>query len=201
MVATVTAITVAESLNGAALRPESQFFQNLDFSTLKASEDIGGMRMIDAYHCFVKDEATSIPLPVWLLENPHSPMALPGSVELKGHDYIHLLLNRGMSLFDEAFVVGFTMGNCDRMKPHHIKVYKTLSSLFFPKAYRFNSFHFRAFDFGVMYGESVLKKNIHNVDFEQYSTFALRDVRRLCGIDLQDIQILWQAELMCVRAA
>ena len=48
---------------------------------------------------------------VWLLENPSSPISLTGAVDLYNHDIIHILLNRGMEVKDEAMVIGFTMGN------------------------------------------------------------------------------------------
>ena len=57
------------------------------------------------------DPPSSIPFLLWLLENPDSPIALPGKIDLYRHDCLHLLLDRGFSLYDEAFVVGFTMGN------------------------------------------------------------------------------------------
>ncbi len=56
------------------------------------------------------DPASSIPFLVWLLENLASPIALPGKIDLYCHDCLHVLLNKGFSLEDEAFVVGFTMG-------------------------------------------------------------------------------------------
>ena len=50
---------------------------------------------------------------VWLLENPKSPFRLSGAVNLFNHDIIHILLNRGMDVDDEAYVIGFTMGNSE----------------------------------------------------------------------------------------
>ena len=201
MVATVIRTEKPEGVNHTTQPQQTGLFQNLNFAHLNAGVDIGEMRMIDAYNRFVKDEPSNIPVSVWLLENPNSPIALPGCVELKGHDYIHLLLNRGMSLFDEAFVVGFTMGNSDRLKPRHLNIYKLLSALFFPKAYKFNSFHMKAFDFGVMYGQSIEKTNINEVDFEKYSDHSVNDVRRLCGINLEDIYTLWMTEKLLLPEA
>ena len=48
---------------------------------------------------------------VWLIENPKSPFHLHGAVTLRDHDHIHVLLGRGQANDDEAFVIGFTMGN------------------------------------------------------------------------------------------
>jgi len=38
-----------------------------------------------------------------------------GGVDLRAHDYIHLLLGRGLLPKDEAFVIGFTMGTTNRL--------------------------------------------------------------------------------------
>ncbi|ABW26138.1 MULTISPECIES: hypothetical protein [Acaryochloris] len=165
-----------------------------DICALTADSDIGWMKLGDAYQQFVKDQQADIPLSIWLIENPNSPIALPGSVDLKGHDYIHLLLNRGMSLFDEAFVIGYTMGNCVKVGSHHIYAYKLFSKLFFPQPYQFNALHRRAFDFGFMYGRKVRFKNIHKVHFEDYSDQSIHDLRIHFGINLQEINCLWNAE-------
>ena len=53
---------------------------------------------------------------VWLIENPKSPFHLHGAATLHDHDHIHVLLKRGQDNDDEAFVIGFTMGNDDRTK-------------------------------------------------------------------------------------
>ena len=137
---------------------------------------------------------SSIPLSIKLLENPKSPIAFPGSISLKGHDYLHLLLNRGVTLFDEGFVVGFTMGNCDQLRPHHISLYKLFSKTVFPKTYKFKNIHFKAFDLGVMYGQKLPTHNIHRVDFDQYAHQKISDVRRMFGIDLKQVQMLWEKE-------
>ena len=50
---------------------------------------------------------------VWLLENPKSPISLTGAIDLYNHDIIHILLDRGMAVRDEAMVIGFTMGNSE----------------------------------------------------------------------------------------
>ena len=169
-------------------------YPSTDFSALNVDMDISQMRLIDAYQQFVVDEPSKIPLAVRLLENPKSPMALPGSISLQGHDYFHVLLNRGISLYDEGFVVGFTMGNCEELKAHHLAIYKTFSKLFFPKSFRFDDLHLKVFDFGVLYGQRVARKNLYQVNFEQYSHLPVGEVRQRFGIDLEQIRLLWQAE-------
>ena len=65
----------------------------------------------DSLQSFKGDEQSDIPFIVRLLENPESIVPLPGQINLYNHDCLHILLDRGISLLDEAFVVGFTMGS------------------------------------------------------------------------------------------
>jgi hypothetical protein len=165
-----------------------------DLSGMTAEDDIGGLRLGEAYRSFVKDEEAGIPVQVWLLENPSSPIALPGSVNLYGHDCIHLLLNRGMSNFDEAFVIGFTMGNCERVEERHLSIFKLFSRFFYPSVFRFRELHLRAFDLGVMYGRKLEYKNIHLEDFDLYIDLKIKDLRHKFGILQDELSTLWKAE-------
>ena len=57
------------------------------------------------------DPESKLPLSLWLLEDPDSPVALPGAACLDLHDCLHILLNRGYTTADEAFVVGFSVAS------------------------------------------------------------------------------------------
>ena len=59
----------------------------------------------------------SVPLIIRLVENPNykTSKIFTGAVDLVTHDCIHLLLERGVQLKDEAFVIGFTMGSTHKM--------------------------------------------------------------------------------------
>ena len=73
------------------------------------------------------DRAEDIPWIVRLFENPRSPFALPGSISLHDHDCIHILLGKGVTPSEEAFVLGFTMGSDRKTKTWQIIFYKLLS--------------------------------------------------------------------------
>ena len=102
-----------------------------------------------------------------LLESDKSPLGLPGKISYYNHDCIHVLLNRGLTLSDEAFVIGFTMGNNPDTKPWHIKLYKFVSRYLYPKGCRFSSLHFRVFDLAFKYGKS-LEVQFDQIDFLKY---------------------------------
>jgi hypothetical protein len=144
------------------------------------------------------DPPSAIPFLVRLLENPASPMALPGKIDLYGHDCLHILLDRGLSLYDEAFVVGFTMGTDDQTNWIHLAILKFVSSRFYPQKYRFDQEHLKVFDLGVAYGKTIKIRNLNQVDFNCYRNQSIEGVRHQLGIDCRALQILRQAEAILI---
>lgn len=139
----------------------------------------------DALQTIGGDAPSDIPLVVRLLENPASPIALPGKIDLYRHDCLHLLLNRGFSLEDEAFVVGFTMGNDKQTRPLHLIVFKLCSWLLYPKPYRFHWTHFKTFDRGVACGRSVKTRNLNTFDFKAQGHKTIAALRHQLDLDGQ----------------
>lgn len=123
-----------------------------------------------------------IPLIVRLLENPKSPVALPGKISLFDHDCLHILLNRGLCSEDEAFVIGFTMGNDPRTKIWHLKVFKIFSKYLYPSKYRFVEKDFLAFDLGFDYGKSITTQ-LNKINFFQYKSLNVAYLRKVLGIE------------------
>ncbi|MEM8642421.1 MAG: hypothetical protein AAGG51_26930 [Cyanobacteria bacterium P01_G01_bin.54] len=140
------------------------------------------------------DPPSSIHWMVRLLENPASPIALPGNVDLHRHDYLHLLLDRGLSLDDEAFVIGFTMGNDPATKPWHLASFKLVSWLLYPREYRFSWMQLKIFDLGLVYGRSLTTKNFNRLDFSPYFNQTLAQLRSHFGIDSQTLASFEQVE-------
>ena len=118
---------------------------------------------------------------VWLIENPKSPFHLHGAATLHDHDHIHVLLRRGQANDDEAFVIGFTMGNDDRTKSWESKLFKFISRWLYPKGERFTKKQLKIFDSGFKYGQSKLNlyKRIGEFDWEKmYKTTPLDEVKK-----------------------
>ena len=128
------------------------------------------------------DLPTGIPFLVWLLENPNSPIALPGKIDLFGHDCLHLLLNKSFSSEDEAFVVGFTMGNDAQTRWFHLIFFKIFAFLFYPKTYRFHRKHFYDFDAGVVCGRSLKTRNLNQVEIKHHLNQTIDELRSHFGI-------------------
>ena len=122
---------------------------------------------------------------VWLIENPKSPFHLHGASTLHDHDHIHVLLRRGQANDDEAFVIGFTMGNDDRTKSWESKLFKFISRWLYSKSERFTKKQLKIFDSGFKYGQSKLNlyKRIGEFDWNKMDkNTPLDKVRKIFGI-------------------
>lgn len=138
----------------------------------------------NVYQTLKGDKQSDIPFMIWLLENPKSFLPFPGKIDLRRHDYLHILLERGFSLEDESFIVGFTIGNDIKTKPVHCLIFKLVSKYFYPQNYRFAQKHFQSFDLGYLYGTKVKIKNINNLDFSIYEDRTISEIRKELGIDI-----------------
>ncbi|ACK72717.1 hypothetical protein PCC7424_4351 [Gloeothece citriformis PCC 7424] len=129
------------------------------------------------------DIQESIPFLVWLTENPQSPIALPGKISLDNHDCIHVILGLGVSLADEALILGLTMGNDTNTKEWQVKLFKFISSYLYPKKFRFRPEDFYLFDLGLKLGRQLPVKNLNKIDFTLYEKVTIAELRNWFGID------------------
>ncbi|MDZ4877500.1 MAG: hypothetical protein CLLPBCKN_006935 [Chroococcidiopsis cubana SAG 39.79] len=145
-------------------------------------EELAQLTLARAYNLIMGDRPTEIPFLVWLLENPASPLALPGKIYLQEHDYLHLLLGRGFSASDEAYVIGFTIGNDMETKQWHLWLYKFVSLLMYPPQFRFTLSDLREFDKGLVRGKRLPIKNLNKLDFTDYQNWQLSRLRIGLGL-------------------
>jgi len=136
----------------------------------------------DAVQQLEIDSQPDTPFIIWLLEHPNSPIALPGKIDLYGHDCLHAILNRGHSPPDEAFILGFTMGNDLQTTWLHKFLYKFAASTVYPKKYRFSWKDFQFFDAGFVYGRSIRRRNLNQLDFITYQNHTVSQVRQQLAI-------------------
>jgi hypothetical protein len=132
------------------------------------------------------DPPDEIPFLVWLLENPASPLSMPGSINLFGHDCIHLLLKKGFSPAEEAYVIGFTMGNDARTNWMHLLVLKIAAYFLYPYKYRLTYSELKIFDRGVRLGRKTRVRNLNQLDWSEWNHKRLKDLRMELGLDLVD---------------
>jgi hypothetical protein len=154
---------------------------------------------IDPTYCFLQDavqqlsidDQTDVPFVIWLLENPSSPIALPSKIDLYGHDCLHTILNRGHSPADEAFVLGFTVGNNTQITWLHQLLFKFVALTLYPKKYRFSWVDLPCFDAGFIYGRSLPSRNLNQLDFSTYQNHTVLQVRQQFGVSkANEIELL-----------
>ena len=127
---------------------------------------------------------------VWLLENPKSPLRLSGAVNLFSHDLIHVLLNRGMDMASEAYVIGFTMGNSEFTSKFAKALFRFSAKYLYPDGYRFTDTDVSEYDRGFVYGCSLKTKNIHDKHWTEHSIYTnLSVIRQKLGIDIINTKV------------
>ncbi|WP_193212375.1 hypothetical protein [Luteolibacter marinus] len=146
----------------------------------------------------IGNSQAEVPWIVRVMENPAfdvPPLSLfRGRVTLKQHDCIHLLLGRGTTLMDEAFVVGFTMGSSKRMRSSATEVFGRVAGRFYPKPYRFPPAAGRVFRDAVHLASVSDCQPLDSVDFTSLMDFPLREVRRRVGVEEGLLQAYYEIE-------
>ena len=124
----------------------------------------------------------SIPLMIQLVENPRFDIPgfdiFHGAVDLKTHDYIHLILGRGLLDKDEAFTIGFTMGSTDKVSTLEETLYALASKHLYPKVYQFDDEAIRIFKDAVRLGFISDCLPLNQINYEKYLDCSLKNIRR-----------------------
>ena len=137
-----------------------------------------------AYAELQGDPSSDIPWLMWLLENPDSPCCLPGSIGLYNHDCMHLILNQGFTSDNEAFVVGFSMGNDLRTNWLHLAIIKIVSVWIYPQKYRWEPDNVKAFDRGIALGQKTKLKNLNLAMPIEWNDQTLREIRTQLELEI-----------------
>jgi len=139
-----------------------------------------------------------IPLIVKLIENPA--FSIPGftlfhgAVDLRAHDYIHIILGRGLLPEDEAFTIGYTMGSTKQVSTSEASLFGLITRYLYPETYQF-----RDRDINIFYSALKLAENSNCVSLDQVDYMPLIDntlqqVRCKLGIEENNIRSYYQAE-------
>jgi hypothetical protein len=142
-----------------------------------------GRRLLgEVYETLPGNPASSVPWWVRLLENPTSPVALPGAVDLFGHDCTHILLGRGLLPQDEAFVLGFTMGASGACARWQQTLFRFSARYLYCGVYRFSDIDAGVFDMAVEVGRRAGTAPVHQVDFRGLLARPVGEIRQMLGI-------------------
>jgi hypothetical protein len=127
-------------------------------------------------------EPDNIPFIIQLVENPKyqhwwNPFHGTGAVNLENHDYIHLLVGRGMLPKDEAFVIGFTMGSTNIMTTWKKNMFLFVSKYFYPKVYQFKEEEIQIYKKAAKLGFVSDCTSLHTVDMKSLRHMTIGEAR------------------------
>ena len=128
-----------------------------------------------------------IPYIIQIVENPKFDLPggdiFHGKTGLETHDYLHIILGRGVLAKDEAFVIGFTMGSSNRVTSTEENLYSFFARYLYPKAYRFTDEDLRVFKDAVKLGFISDCQSLSKVDYSRYFEQPLGEIREDLGIE------------------
>ena len=140
------------------------------------------------------DTPETVPWYVKLLENPASPLALAGAVDLMEHDCVHVLLGRGLLPQDEAFVLGFTMGSSDRCRGWQQGLFAFCARHLYQGKFRFSPSDCRLFAFAVEVGRQTGSAPLDRVPFRRLLDRPLGELRRQLGLRVDLLRLYYEIE-------
>lgn len=153
-----------------------------------------GTTLAEAYARMPGDDASVVPWYVRLLENPASPVALPGAIDLFGHDCIHIVLGRGTLPQDEAFVLGTTMGTVPALQRWQQKLFGFAAQNFYRGPWRLSASDRLLFDMAVEFARHQRIKPLNEVPWRELKNERLGTIRAQVGIRTADLLKFYETE-------
>lgn len=136
----------------------------------------------DVYDSMPKDPASAVPWYVRMLENPASPLALPGAIDLFGHDCLHALLGRGLMSQDEAFVIGFTMGANPACTRAQARLFAWCAQHLYRPPFRFDAIDCGVYHLAFAAARAMGCRPLDAVDYRAWLDRPLGELRAALGI-------------------
>ncbi len=162
------------------------------------AEDQITLRQAYARLMEVGNPPTDVPLIIRICENPKYHYGgfgfFKGRITLEQHDYAHIILGRGLTLMDEAFVIGFTMGSSDRVTTTEERLFAFIASKVYPKPYRFTEDGTRVFRDAVHLGYVSACEPVEAIDFTPLLDLPLAETRRRIGLEPDLLQAYYELE-------
>jgi hypothetical protein len=172
--------------------------EELRYWHLPLSADTASLRAVFTQVMTFGNSQVEVPLIVRLVENPKYQLPVcplfHGAVTLRQHDFVHIILGRGYTITDEAFVIGFTMGTTDKVSTLEAWLYCQAACHVYPKAYRFKRDHARIFRDAVAAGYISACHPLDTFNFEDVLDLPLRDIRQMLGLEHDLLQACYEIE-------
>ncbi len=143
-------------------------------------------------------EKKEIPLIVKLIENPK--FSIPGltlfhgAVNLLAHDYIHILLGRGLMPADEAFTIGYTMGSTKQVSSSEASLFELITKHLYPDNYKFKERDITIFRAALKLAENSNCQALDQVDYLPFLKTRLEKIHHILGINTDKIIDYYKTE-------
>ncbi|BCX48701.1 hypothetical protein HAHE_26090 [Haloferula helveola] len=177
---------------------DKKFSEFLKTWITKLSDDEVTLR--EAYSSLMEigNSQDEVPFIVRLTENPKFHLGglgyFKGRVTLEQHDYVHILLGRGLTLIDEAFVIGFTMGTTDRVSTGERNLFGLINKYLYPKPYRFTEEGMKVFNDAIALAYVSDCAALEAVDFKPLLDLPLHEVREAVGLEVDLLKAYYRIE-------
>jgi hypothetical protein len=161
-------------------------------------DDLLSLRQVLDASAHLKASQDDIPVIIQLVENPKFDIPgidlFNGAVDLQTHDFIHVILGRGMLPKDEAFVIGFTMGSTNRVSQTEEWLFGLASKYLYPGPYRFTDEDISVFKDAVRLGFVSDCMPLSEIDYGQYLDMPLKEVRERIGLEVDLLKAYYRIE-------
>ncbi|MBD1909996.1 MULTISPECIES: hypothetical protein [unclassified Leptolyngbya] len=125
---------------------------------------------------------------MYFLENSIGPYTFPGEIAPGNQDCLYILLDLSINHDNEAFVLGFAMGNDEKARHYHLLLFKFASEFIYSPKHRFNQRQLKFFERGFLYGKSLPTKNLHCTEFERFYSNRIGEIRAYLDIWLEEVE-------------
>jgi len=139
-----------------------------------------------------------VPIIVQIIENPKFKIPgltfIEGSIGLKEHDIVHILLGRGMLELDESFVIGFTMGSSNKVSDIGEHFFSLISEYLYPNSWKMDNEEIEVFKDSIKLGFISDCTEINKIDFSSLLEMTIKDAREKVGIEKSLIKAYYEIE-------
>jgi hypothetical protein len=173
----------------------------LKWSDWQPGLDTDDMTLAEVLATMPKSDADDVPEIVQKYENPKSPDALPGAIELDRHDCLHVVLGRGLHVQDEAFVIGATMGAASDITGEIVDRFIEIATTDYPEVWRFEDAHIPSFRLGVGFAMDLMPgADLHLTPYEAepFQSRTVRDLRDQLGLVKAEMRAYFRSEEILV---
>lgn len=115
-------------------------------------------------------------------------------IDINQQDFIHIMLGRGFLVADEAFVIGFTLGCCNKVITSEQKLYTFASRNMYPQLPELDESARCILKDAIKLGYISNCTSLDNFDFTPWLDYSISKVRQVAGIDSNLLRAYYAVE-------